>query len=145
MKTYLLVPVPEDVLRGLGALLHHAGQVHGGALLDEDAGAAQDLSVGLCNETFTIHQNLQIPNFCKDLKTIFQHLLSIQYNIRYRNSCTFLHFIASYLNFCKNILQNYFRLFFYKVSRDSCSACNFQIINNNNNLLDFESLNIKDH
>ena len=75
---YLLVPVPEDVLRGLGALLDHAGQVHGGALLDEDAGAAQDLSVGLCNETFTIHQ---IPNFCKDLKTIFQHLLSIQYKI----------------------------------------------------------------
>lgn len=29
-------------------------------------------------KTFTIYQNLQIPNFCKDLKTIFQHLLSIQ-------------------------------------------------------------------
>ena len=31
----------------------------------------------LCNETFTIYQNLQIPNFCKDLKTIFQHLFYI--------------------------------------------------------------------
>lgn len=47
---YLLVPVPEDVLRGLRALLHHAGQVHGGALLDEDAGATQYLGVRLCNE-----------------------------------------------------------------------------------------------
>ena len=76
-SAHLLVPVPEDVLRGLGALLHYAGEVHGGALLDEDAGAAQDLGVRLCKETFTIYQNLQIPNFCKDLKTIFQHLFYI--------------------------------------------------------------------
>ena len=93
--------IPVDELRGLGAVphlntelslvschvittqrpdwltTHHAAEVHGGALLDEDAGAAQDLGVRLCNETFTIYQNLQIPNFCKDLKTIFQHLFYI--------------------------------------------------------------------
>ena len=58
-NVYLLVPVPEDVLRGLGALLHHAGQVHRGSLLDEDAGAAQDLGVRLCNENF---YNLSKPS-----------------------------------------------------------------------------------
>ena len=56
---YLLVPVPEDVLRGLGALLHHAGQVHRGSLLNEDARAAQDLGVRLCNENF---YNLSKPS-----------------------------------------------------------------------------------
>ena len=145
MKTYLLVPVPEDVLRGLGALLHHAGQVHGGALLDEDAGAAQDLSVGLCNETFTIHQNLQIPNFCKDLKTIFQHLLSIQYNIRYRNSCTFIPSLHRILIFAKIFYKIIFDYFSIKYLGTHVAHVIFQIINNNNNLLDFESLNIRDH
>ena len=45
----LLVVVPEDVLGGLWAVLHKAGEVHGGPFLQEDVGAAHYLSVGLCN------------------------------------------------------------------------------------------------
>ena len=39
----LAVVIPEDVLRGLGAVPHQAGQVHGEALLQVNVGAAQDL------------------------------------------------------------------------------------------------------
>ena len=43
----LAIVIPEDVLRGLGAVPHQTGQVHGEALLQVDVRAAQDLSVGL--------------------------------------------------------------------------------------------------
>ena len=41
---------PEDVLRGLWAVPHQAGQVHGEALLQVDVRPAQDLRVRLCND-----------------------------------------------------------------------------------------------
>ena len=44
MPIYLGVPVPEDVLRRLRAVPHHAGQVEVVPLLQEDVGAAQNLS-----------------------------------------------------------------------------------------------------
>ena len=43
----LAIVIPEDVLRGLGAVSHQTGQVHGEALLQVDVRAAQDLGVGL--------------------------------------------------------------------------------------------------
>lgn len=43
----LAVVIPEDVLRGLGAVPHQAGQVHGEALLQVDVGAPEDLGVRL--------------------------------------------------------------------------------------------------
>ena len=42
--------VPEDELWGLRAVLDQAGQVHGGALVQEDLGTADYLGVGLCNQ-----------------------------------------------------------------------------------------------
>ena len=46
----LLVVVPEDVLGRLGAVLDQAGEVHGGALLQEDVGTAHNLREGFCNQ-----------------------------------------------------------------------------------------------
>ena len=46
----LLVVIPEDELRRLRALLHQAGQVHGGTFVQEDFRAANYLGVGLCNQ-----------------------------------------------------------------------------------------------
>ena len=47
---WLLVVIPENELWWLRALLHQAGEVHGGALVQEDLGTADYLGVGLCNQ-----------------------------------------------------------------------------------------------
>ena len=43
----LTIVIPEDVLGGLRAVPHQAGQVHGEPLLQVNVGAAQDLGVRL--------------------------------------------------------------------------------------------------
>ena len=47
LSSYLGVPVPEDVLGRLGAVPHHAGQVQVVSLLQENVGAAENLSYRL--------------------------------------------------------------------------------------------------
>ena len=42
----LTIVIPEDVLRGLGAVPHQTGQVHSEALLQVDVGATKDLGEG---------------------------------------------------------------------------------------------------
>ena len=54
LSSYLGVPVPEDVLGRLGAVPHHAGQVQVIPLLEENVGAAENLSYRLCKEIILI-------------------------------------------------------------------------------------------
>ena len=54
LSSYLGVPVPEDVLGRLGAVPHHAGQVQVVSLLQENVGAAENLSYRLCKEIILI-------------------------------------------------------------------------------------------
>lgn len=49
-EQYLIVVVPVDEVRRLGAVLHQAGQVDGGARVDVHVGAAKDVRARLCKE-----------------------------------------------------------------------------------------------
>ena len=57
----LLVVIPEDELRRLRALLHQAGQVHGGTFVQEDFRAADYLGVGLWKQY--LQSNISITQF----------------------------------------------------------------------------------
>ena len=62
LSSYLGVPVPEDVLGRLGAVPHHTGQVQVVSLLQENVGAAENLSYRLCKGIILITVPGQMSN-----------------------------------------------------------------------------------
>ena len=62
--------IPEDELRGLGAVPHHAGQVQVVPLLKENVGAAENLRDRLCEEIINNLPTILVVDGlkCEDLK-----------------------------------------------------------------------------